>query len=147
MSTLKYMHLNGCSPGSIKQTWNCGQDPYEATMATTKMRMLVQSITCPAATVQRLKSWQLPLVWRSPGVHGSLPHILSYSRSQKTPPEEDQSPARWVLLPTKIRWRPGTGHTWLLSTGLDPATSQKYPQGKDKEAVLWTEWREKHLYC
>ena len=41
LSTLQYLHLDGHSPDSIHQTWNCGQDPYEVSKST-KTRMLVQ---------------------------------------------------------------------------------------------------------
>ena len=41
-TSLEYLNLDACAPGQVHPVWNCGHDPCQVTMATTKVRLLVQ---------------------------------------------------------------------------------------------------------
>ncbi len=62
MKTLQYVNLDICEVGKVHPIWQCGTDPIQVGMATTKARLLVQCYSLHGThCAGRNKAKQCPL--------------------------------------------------------------------------------------
>ena len=96
MSTLQYLHPEGCSLGSIHQTWIVAGSIWDnqGNNQNQDARTKVQPVQQPL--YQGMKSWQLPPAWRPPGVHGSLTSSCLFLLWKKSDTPTWARPNTWL---------------------------------------------------